>query len=151
MAGRKKQPKEIGNKFDFLGYGFRTRTIIDKFSRRPINSFAPAISDKSKKAIREKMRAWKIYNYTSYSAEEIANIFKSRIVGWINYYGKFRKSELYEVFDVLDNAIIKWVKKKYKIVSTWKAVEKFKELKNAKVFAHFVLLSRMDEALGRAV
>lgn len=134
------QQQGIENKFDFLGYCFRVRTIISN-NKRPMNGFTPAISDKSKKKIKEKIRAWKIYNYTSYSAEEIAKMFKSKIIGWINYYGKFRKSELEEVFDVLDNAIIKWIKKKYKITSIWKAWKKFNELKDAKVFAHFVLLS----------
>lgn len=152
QTGRKeKHPKEIDNKFDFLGYGFRARTTISKDRKRALDSFTPAISDKSKKQIKEKIRAWKIYNLTSYSAEEIAHMFKSNIIGWINYYGRFRKSELYEVFRVLDNAIIKWIKKKYKIRSIWKAVKKFKELKSAKIFAHFALLPGMDEALGRAV
>lgn len=146
-----KQPEGISNKFDFLGYGFRPRTVIDKTNGKQLDSFSPAISDKSKKKVKDEIRQLKIYNYTSCSAKEIANIFKSRIVGWINYYGKFRKSELYGVFDVLDNAIIKWIEKKYKITSTKKVYQKFKELKDAKVFAHFVLLSQVGKALGRAV
>ncbi len=148
---REVQPKDIEYKFDFLGYSFRTRSAFCKTNKKKFDSWAPAISDKSKKKIKEKIRAMKIYNLTSYSAEEIANMLRSKIIGWINYYGKFRKSELREVFDVLDNAIIKWIKKKYKIISTWRAVRKFKELKDAKVFAHFALLPKTDEALGRAV
>jgi len=93
----------------------------------------------------------KIYNYTSFSAKEIADILKSKIVGWINYYGKFRRSELCGVFNVLDNAIIKWIKKKYKLTGVKKAYQKFQELRDAKVFAHFTLLAQMGKALGRAV
>jgi RNA-directed DNA polymerase len=69
-------------------------------------------------------------------------MLKSKIIGWINYYGKFRKSELYGVFRILNNAIVKWIKKKYKIVSIRKAYQKFNELKKAKIFAHFIFLSQ---------
>lgn len=148
---KEKQPEEVSNQFDFLGYSFRTRTAIDKFSGKRMDSFSPAISDKSKKKVKDEIRKFKIYNYTSRSAEEIASFLKSRIIGWSNYYGKFRKSELYCVFDVLDNAIIKWIRKKYKITSTNKTQQKFKELADAKVFAHFTILPQMDKALGRAV
>jgi RNA-directed DNA polymerase len=148
---RDKQPEGVQNKFDFLGYCFRTRRAIDKNIGKPINSFTPGISDKSKAKVKDKIREMKIYNYTSYSAKEIANILNSKIIGWINYYGKFRKSELYDVFEVLNNAIIKWIKKKYKIISINKAYQKLNELRNAKIFAHFVLLPQMGKALGRAV
>jgi RNA-directed DNA polymerase len=147
---REAQPEEVSHKFDFLGYGFKTRTTIDKFSGKPMDSFVPAISDKSKKKVKDTIREMRIYNYTSSSAKEIAKMLRSKIVGWINYYGKFRKSELYGVFDILDNAIIKWIKKKYKITSTKKASQQFRELQDAKVFAHFVLLPQVGKALGRA-
>ena len=139
---RKDQPEEVSNKFDFLGYSFRTRTTIDKFNRMRMDSFTPAISDKSKKKIKEEIRELTIRNRTNDSAEEIAKLLQSKIVGWINYYGKFRKSELCDVFSILNNAIIKWIRKKYKITSTKKAKQKFKELQANKVFAHFSLLQQ---------
>ena len=140
---REKQPNEVSNKFDFLGYSFRTRTTIDRFNGKRMDSFTPAISDKSKKKIKDEIRSLKIYNYTSYSAQKIADMLRSKIVGWINYYGKFRKSELYGVFEVLDKAIMKWIKKKYKITSTKKAHQKLVEFQDTKVFAHFSLLPQM--------
>ena len=121
---RKDQPEEVSNKFDFLGYSFRTRTTIDKFNRMRMDSFTPAISDKSKKKIKEEIRELTIRNRTNDSAEEIAKLLQSKIVGWINYYGKFRKSELCDVFSILNNAIIKWIRKKYKITSTKKGKTK---------------------------
>jgi RNA-directed DNA polymerase len=148
---RERQPEGVGNKFDFLGYCFRTRTSINKLKNQRTDSFTPAISDKSKRKIKDRIREMKIYNYTSFSAKEIADILKSKIVGWINYYGKFRRSELCGVFNVLDNAIIKWIKKKYKLTGVKKAYQKFQELRDAKVFAHFTLLAQMGKALGRAV
>jgi hypothetical protein len=138
---RKQQPDYVEYKFDFLGYGFQTRTNLDKVRNKFNDGFASVISDKAKKKIKDEIRKLKIYHYTIYSDQELSNILKSKIIGWINYYGKFRKSELYGVFKVLNNAIVKWIKKKYKIVSVREAYKKFNELKKAKIFAHFVLLS----------
>jgi len=139
---RKKQPDYVEHKFDFLGYTFRTRSNLDKIRNKLSDGFVPAISDKAKKKIKDEIRKLKIHNYTSYSEQELSNMLKSKIIGWINYYGKFRKSELYGVFRILNNAIVKWIKKKYKIVSIRKAYQKFNELKKAKIFAHFIFLSQ---------
>jgi len=147
---RQAQPQGIDNKFDFLGYGFKTRSTVNKLTGEMINTFTPAISDKAKTKIKDVIRSLKIYNYTSCSEKDLAKMLKSKITGWINYYGKFRKSELYEVFAVLNNAIVKWIKKKYKIVSIKTAYQKFEELKRAKTFAHFILLPQMVNATGRA-
>lgn len=46
--------------------------------------------------------------------EVIASLLNLKIKGWINYYGKFRKSELQKIFYVLNNRLIKWVRWKYK-------------------------------------
>ena len=139
---KKEQPDYVEHKFDFLGYTFRTRSNLDKARKKLSDGFAPAISDKAKKKIKDEIRKLKIYNYTSCSGQELANMLKKKIIGWINYYGKFRRSELYGVFTILDNAIVKWIKKKYKIISSRKAYKKFNELRKAKIFVHYILLSQ---------
>jgi len=37
-----------------------------------------------------------------------------KIRGWINYYGKYRLSDLRGVFRGLNNRLLKWVQNKYK-------------------------------------
>ena len=37
-----------------------------------------------------------------------------KIQGWINYYGKYRLSDLRNVFRVLNQRLLRWVKNKYK-------------------------------------
>lgn len=146
-----KQSEEIKDKFDFLGYSFRTRDIIDARTGKLKNAFTPAISDKAKKKIKDGIKGSKILKQTQHSIETLAKSCNKKIIGWINYYGKFRKSELYVVFDVLDNAIMKWIKQKYKITSARKAYEKFKELKSNNVFMHFKLMPQNGDSLRRAV
>ena len=51
------------------------------------------------------------------SIEEIADRLYSKIQGWINYYGKFRKRILQLVFRRLTYRLMLWVRNKYKISS----------------------------------
>jgi len=133
------QPEEVEHSFDFLGYGFRTRRAISK-TGKPMNSFVPAISDKAKKKIKDELRKDKIYNMTNSKVEEIARFLNKRLTGWINYFGKHRRSELYDVFAILDKQLLKWIKKKYKTKSTTISCEMLNKLKQEKIFAHHKLL-----------
>jgi hypothetical protein len=40
-------------------------------------------------------------------------MFNSQIIGWINYYGKFYKSEMYSTLRHINKALIMWARKKY--------------------------------------
>lgn len=137
------QPTGVDDKFDFLGYGFRTRTAINTKFKKAGNSFTPAISDKAKQKIKEELRKIEFQKRTGSQIEDIAKFLNKRITGWINYYGKFRKSDLCKIFQVLDNQILKWIKKKYKITSKYEAYKRLNLLKDAKIFAHFRLLPQM--------
>lgn len=139
------QPEEVQDKFDFLGYGFRARTFKDSRTGLLRNAFLPAISDKAVKRIKEELKATKILKQTQHDIADLAVELDSRTKGWINYYGKFRKFELLNVFSILDNAIIKWIKKKYKMTSERQAYQMFKRLKDDEVFAHFALLPQRGQ------
>ena len=58
----------------------------------------------------------KLHRFVTKSIFELGNIqhLNLKIRGWINYYGKFRKSELAYVFRVLNNRLVKWARNKYK-------------------------------------
>lgn len=45
---------------------------------------------------------------------DLSNMFNSKIKGWINYYGKFYKSEMHSTLRHVNKALIMWVRKKYK-------------------------------------
>jgi RNA-directed DNA polymerase len=100
-------------KFDFLGYTFRPRLAKSRFNRYFVN-FSPALSDKAGKAIREVIRGWKIHLMSDKSIMDLSRIFNPIIRGWINYYGRYRKSALYPIFNQLNMSIIKWAMRKYK-------------------------------------
>ena len=100
-------------KFDFLGYTFRPRRSKNKYGKHFIN-FTPAISNKAKTAIRQTIRGWRIHLKPDKTIEDLSRMFNPIIRGWINYYGRFYKSEMYSILRHVDRALVRWVRKKYK-------------------------------------
>ncbi|CAN5271395.1 group II intron reverse transcriptase/maturase [soil metagenome] len=99
--------------FDFLGYTFRPRHAKSKEGKYFV-SFSPAISTKAAKSIKQTMREWKLQVKCNRTIEEIAEWINPVLRGWINYYGKFRKTALNRIFSLLNIRLTKWAKWKYK-------------------------------------
>lgn len=55
-----------------------------------------------------------LHCWVHFPISRIAELLKLKIRGWINYYGKFRKSEMRKVFRVLNLRLAKWVSNKYR-------------------------------------
>ena len=100
-------------KFDFLGYTFRSRLSKDRYGKFFVG-FLPAVSDKVAKSIRRAIRGWRIHRMTDKSIKDLACMFNSVIRGWINYYGQFYRSALYPIFSQLNGALQRWAMRKYK-------------------------------------
>jgi len=102
-------------KFDFLGYTFRPRVAKSKQGVFFVG-FLPAMSNKAAKSICDEMRSWRIHNRTDKSLEDFSRMFNPKLRGWINYYAKFYKSEMYKVFHILNRIMIRWAMRKFKNV-----------------------------------
>lgn len=105
-------------KFDFLGYSFQPRTSTSKKRSGLFLGFDCGISIGSRKRIADKLGELKVHRMTANSIVGIAKILNPMIRGWINYYGKFRKSLLHSVFKLLNNRLVKWARKRYKRYKT---------------------------------
>jgi RNA-directed DNA polymerase len=79
--------------FDFLGYTFRPRSSRRKTGKLFVN-FAPAISDKARKAVGRTIRRWRLHLHNSLTLSELAAFVNPILRGWINYYGRFYRSRL---------------------------------------------------------
>jgi RNA-directed DNA polymerase len=99
--------------FDFLGYTFRPRRTMNRFGK-VYQNFSPAMSNKALKAVGQTVRRWKVQLRNDKSIQELAFIYKAKIRGWLNYYGKFYPSRLYTLADRIDMALMKWAMRKYK-------------------------------------
>jgi RNA-directed DNA polymerase len=104
----------IHEKFDFLGYSFRPRRSKNWRGKFFIN-FTPAMSPDASKRIRQEIRSWKLPLRSDKSLTDLARMFNAKIQGWINYYGRFYKSELvYKVLKHLNRKLVRWAVRKFK-------------------------------------
>jgi RNA-directed DNA polymerase len=99
--------------FDFLGYTFRPRQSMNRQGRLFV-SFAPAVSDKAAKAMRERIRRWEIHHHNDLELKDIASWTRPIIEGWVRYYGRFYGSALRKALHTLDVFIVRWALRKYK-------------------------------------
>ena len=99
--------------FDFLGYTFRPRRAKNRHGEF-FASFTPAVSNRAKKGIRQVIRGWHVQLRSNNNLEGLALALNPIIRGWINYYSRFYKTELYPVFRQFNLALIRWVQRKYK-------------------------------------
>jgi RNA-directed DNA polymerase len=107
------KPYQLPVQFTFLGYSFQPRICkTDTGSYRC--RYRPAISPKAVKRINGEIRKLRLQWLSTHKLEDIALLLNSRIRGWINYYGKYRKSALWQIFSRLNGRLYKWVRKKYK-------------------------------------
>ncbi len=99
-------------KFDFLGFTFKPR-IIQERGKIKIG-FTPAMSSKSMHKINEELSKLQLHRFVYSPLSRIASLLKLKTRGWINYFGKFRKSEMGKLFRVLNLRLAKWVRNKYR-------------------------------------
>ena len=125
--------------FTFLGYTFRARGAKDR-NGKIFTSFLPAISKDALKAISAEVRDWRLHMHSTYSLDELARWINPIVRGWMNYYGRFYRSALYPLLKRINAYLVRWARKKYKRLRTfkkshvwWKAVTKRAPL----FFAHW--------------
>lgn len=113
-SNQKKQPpfKVYYQKFDFLGFTFKPRIIKERGKIKL--GFSPAISQKNVARISDELYKLKIHRWVHFPINRIAELINSKIRGWLNYYSKFRKSELRKLFKVVNLRLTRWVRNKYR-------------------------------------
>lgn len=120
-------------KFDFLGYGFQPRGAKTKKGELFV-SFSPAISDKARKSIREKIRGCKTLHVSTTELPDIAKELNPKLLGWSMYYGKFYKSKLDSTLELFTCRLASWARRKYKNLrrSFKMAIEWVKEVRKSR-------------------
>jgi group II intron reverse transcriptase/maturase len=100
-------------RFDFLGYTFRPRSSKNGTGKLFV-SFAPAVSEKAAKAIRQRMRRWRLHHRNDLTLEEIACWTQPMLMGWVRYYARFHASVFRRALRTLDDFLVRWAQRKYK-------------------------------------
>jgi RNA-directed DNA polymerase len=99
-------------KFTFLGYEFRPRLAKNRHGKHFV-SFLPAVSTDAKKKMGAAIRSWGLGRRSDKSLDDLAAMFNNVVQGWINYYGRFYKSELLYFLRRLNDHLVRWATRKY--------------------------------------
>ncbi len=105
----------IETHFTFLGFDFRRRQAVNGKTGQKFDSFQPAMSTQAYKAIKGVIKQkWNLRSKVHMKLKEIAQEVNPQIRGWINYYGKFYGTSLKKLYHHIDEAILRWAKRKHK-------------------------------------
>ena len=112
-------------------------------------SFAPAVSDKAAKAMRETVRRWKLHHRNDLALVDIAKWTRPVLLGWVRYYGYFHRSALQSALRTLDEFIVRWAQRKYKrlrgrTMGAWDWLRRVKA-RQPSLFAHWMTESAVGQ------
>lgn len=99
--------------FDFLGYTFKKRFIKDRTGRLQFN-FLPAVSKQAETSFRAKIKNLQIHKMTGSTLQMISLIINPIVRGWLNYFGKYNRSQVKSSMAILNRRLVKWATCKYK-------------------------------------
>lgn len=80
--------------FRFLGYTFAPRKARYP-DGKAFTSFLPAVSPEALKVMGQQVREWRIHRRTRLELIELADWINPIVSGWMTYYGRFYRSQLY--------------------------------------------------------
>lgn len=109
----RREKKDYGMKFDFLGFTFKPRTIFTKSGDR-FTGYDCAISQSAQQRIKERWRKLEFHKNSTLTIQEIATTLNPQIVGIVRYYGKFSFWTVRELMTHFHFRLAKWVLKKYR-------------------------------------
>ena len=111
-------------------------------------SFLPAVSASAKKAMGQQIRSWHLARRSDKSLDDLARMFNSIVQGWINYFGRFYRSELLSFLRRLNTHLVRWAGQKFKRLRrrARRAMAWLAEIaaRSPALFAHWRLGARPD-------
>ena len=99
--------------FDFLGYRFRPRLSRSKSGGQFVN-FLPAVADDARKRLGREIRWRIVVRWSGKTLTDLARSINVIVRGWINYYGRFYRSELVRLLKRINEYLVRWARWKYK-------------------------------------
>ena len=100
-------------RFTFLGYTFRPRLARSKAARSSSASSRRSRDDAAK-AIRRRVKRWRLHLWSGQTLADLAHEINPIVRGWINYYGRFYRTELILTLKRINDYLMRWAMRKYK-------------------------------------
>jgi len=107
--------------FTFLGYTFRPRKSRNATTGRTFTSFAPAMSKDAITAKSAEVRSWRIHRRTGQTLADLAEAINPMVRGWMNYWGRFSRLEMFPLLKRINAYLVRWARKKYKRLRAFKS------------------------------
>jgi len=77
-------------------------------------SFLPAVSDDAAKEMRRKIKRWRLHLWSGQTLADLAQEINPIVRGWINFYGRFYRTELIQTLKLINDYLVRWAMRKYK-------------------------------------
>jgi RNA-directed DNA polymerase len=107
-------------RFTFLGYEFRERTVDGRNGL--FRSFSPAVSRNALKRMSAEVRSWRLHRWVTGTAFDLADQINPVVRGWMQYYGAFNRQALRPLLKRINSYLIRWLRGKYrKLRRSWSA------------------------------
>ncbi|MCA1601030.1 MAG: group II intron reverse transcriptase/maturase [Acidobacteria bacterium] len=111
--------------FTFLGYTFRARKAPTRDGKSMFSAFLPAISRDALKDKGRIVRRWRLHLRTTLDLEELAEWMNPVIRGWMNYYGKFYRTEMFALLRRINTYLVRWARRKFKRLRSFKRAKRW--------------------------
>jgi RNA-directed DNA polymerase len=98
--------------FTFLSYTFRPRLARGRAGN--FVSFLPAVSEDAAKTMRRTIKRWRLHLWSGLTLADLALAINAKVRGWINYYGRFYRTELIRTLKLINRYLMRWAMRKYK-------------------------------------
>ena len=108
--------------FTFLGYTFQPRGARDKKGEM-FTSFLPAMSRDALKDKSRTIRSWRLHLHTGTTLEQLADLINPVVRGWMNYYGRFYRSEMDMLLQRINTYLVRWARRKYRRLHAFKRLK----------------------------
>jgi RNA-directed DNA polymerase len=106
--------------FTFLGFTFRARKAHNSKDGHSFVSFLPAMSTEALKAKGEQLRGMRIHRQINLTPSDLAGWLNPIVAGWMQYYGRFYRSEMRPLLQRVNTYLRRWAGQKYKRLRTYK-------------------------------
>lgn len=110
--------------FTFLGYAFRCRAARGTDGQM-FSSFMPAVSPAALKAMGQEVRRWRMHLWVNRDLDELAEQINPIVAGWMNYYGRFYRSQMIPLLQRINTYLMRWAGQKYKRLCSYKRFKKW--------------------------
>ncbi len=137
--GNRPDKKDETQSFTFLGHDFKPKTARNSRTGKKFLSYLTAVSKSARTKMSRIIKECNIQKRTDLSLKEIGEMINQQVWGWINYYEKYGRNEMWHIFYWLNYRLIKWWMLKHKSSSIYVAIEQLRleQQKNPKLFAHW--------------